>query len=253
MLRGYKVDIYEKEDILGGQLNIASVPPRKDEILRSVAYYECILPALGVNIHLGTEATREIMNAADAVIVAVGAQDLKLPIPGADGANVVSSWDVLAGKVSVSGNCAVIGGGLVGTETAEYLLEQGCSVSIIEMMDKIANGESSTILPTIMADFARHGVKQYVNTKVSAIEEGCIKATQGEEEITIPCDMVVMAVGSRKNVLDVEGVTVPLFYAGDCSGERTAGIMEAVRGGYKAANELSIVSPNTSVIPGSFC
>ena len=237
-LRGYDVDVYEKEDVIGGQLNIASVPPRKDEILRSVAYYECILPALGVNIHLGTEATREIMNAADAVIVAVGAQDLKLPIPGADGINVVSSWDVLAGSVSVSGNCAVIGGGLVGTETAEYLLEQGCSVSIIEMMDKIANGESSTILPTIMADFARHGVKQYVNTKVSAIEEGCIKATQGEEEITIPCDMVVMAVGSRKNVLDVEGVTVPLFYAGDCSGERTAGIMETVRSGYKAANEI---------------
>ena len=237
-LRGYEVDIYEKEDVLGGQLNIASVPPRKDEILRSVAYYECILPALGVNIHLSTEATKEIMNAADAVIVAVGAQDLKLPIACADGANVVSSWDVLAGKVQVSGNCAVIGGGLVGTETAEYLLEKGCSVSIIEMMDKIANGESSTILPTIMADFAKHGVKQYVNTKVSAIEDGCVKATQGEEAITIPCDMVVMAVGSRKNILDVDGVSAPIYYAGDCSGERTAGIMEAVRSGYKAANEI---------------
>jgi len=47
-----------------------------------------------------------------------------------------------------------------------------------------------------------------------------------------------MAVGSRKNVFDAEGVTVPVFYAGDCSGERTAGIAEAVRGGYKAANEI---------------
>jgi thioredoxin reductase len=81
-------------------------------------------------------------------------------------------------------------------------------------------------------------VKQYVNTKVSAIEETCVKATQGEEEISIACDMVVMAVGSRKNILDVEGVTVPVYYAGDCSGERTAGIMEAVRGGYNAANEI---------------
>ena len=237
-LRGYTVDLYEKEAVLGGQINIAAVPPRKDEILRSVAYFECILPALDVNIHLNTEATKEIMNAADAVIVAVGAHDMKLPIPGADGANVVSSWDVLAGKVSVSGNCAVIGGGLVGTETAEYLLEKGCSVSIIEMLDKIANGESSTILPTIMADFKAHDVNQFVNTKVSAIEAGCVKATQGEEEITIPCDMVVMAVGSKKNVLDVEGVTVPVYYAGDCSGDRTASICEAIRGGYKAANEI---------------
>ena len=237
-LRGYTVDLYEKEAQLGGQINIAAVPPRKDELLRSVAYFECILPALGVNIHLNTEATKEIMNASDAVIVAVGAHDMMLPIPGADGKNVVSSWDVLAGKAEVSGHCAVIGGGLVGTETAEYLLGKGCSVSIVEMMDKIANGESSTILPTILADFKAHDVKQYVNTKVSAIEAGCVKATQGEEEISIPCDMVVMAVGSRKSILDVEGVTVPLYYAGDCSGERTASICEAIRGGYKAANEI---------------
>ena len=65
-----------------------------------------------------------------------------------------------------------------------------------------------------------------------------IKATQGEEEISIPCDMVVMAVGSRKNVFNVEGVTVPVYYAGDCSGDRTASIAEAVRGGYNAANEI---------------
>ena len=237
-IRGYEVDVYEKEDRVGGQIRLAAVPPRKDEILRSVAYYECILPALGVNIHLNTEATVEIMNAADAVIVAVGAHDMILPIPGADGANVVSSWDVLAGKAEVKGHCAVIGGGLVGTETAEYLLEQGCTVSIIEMLDKIASGESSTILPTILADFRAHNVQQYLNTKVSAIENGCVKATQGEEEISIPCDMVVMAVGSKKNDFHVEGVTVPVYYAGDCSGERTASIAEAIRGGYKAANEI---------------
>ena len=145
-LRGYEVDVYEKEAQVGGQIHLAAVPPRKDEILRSVAYYECILPALGVNIHLNTEATVEIMNAADAVIVAVGAHDLLLPIPGADGANVVSSWDVLAGKAEVSGHCAVIGGGLVGTETAEYLLEKGCAVSIIEMMDiRHGNGHHTVV------------------------------------------------------------------------------------------------------------
>ena len=237
-IRGHKVDVYEKSDKVGGQIHLAAVPPRKDEILRSIEYYNTILPGLGVKIHLNTEVTKQIMNAADAVIVAVGAHDFALPIPGGDGANVVSSWDVLSGKAAVSGHCAVIGGGLVGTETAEYLLEKGCTVSIIEMMDKIANGESSTILPTILADFKAHNVQQYVNTKVSAIEAGAVKAMQGEAEITIPCDMVVMAVGSKKNVFDVEGVTVPVYYAGDCSGERTASIAEAIRGGYKAANEV---------------
>ena len=89
-----------------------------------------------------------------------------------------------------------------------------------------------------MADFKAHNVQQFVNTKVSAIEEGCVKATQGEAEISIPCDTLVMAVGSKKNVLDLEGFTTAVYYAGDCSGERTAGIMEAIRGGYKAANEI---------------
>ncbi len=241
-IRGHKVDIYEKEGCIGGQINIAAVPPRKDEILRSIEYYSKILPTLDVTLHLGTECTKDIMNGADAVIVAVGAHDIALPILGANSANVVSSWDVLAGKTAVSGHCVVIGGGLVGTETAEYLLEKGCQVSIVEMMDKIANGESSTILPTIMADFAKHDVKQYINTKVNAITNDgkCVSATNTAEEkdITIDCDMVVMAVGSVKNTFDVEGVTVPVYYAGDCSGERTAGIAEAIRGGYKAANEI---------------
>ena len=237
-LRGFHVDVYEKSGKVGGQIHLAAVPPRKDEILRSVEYYETILPTLDVKIHLNTEATLEIMNAADAVIVAVGAHDMRLPIPGADGENVVSSWDVLEGKAEAKGHCVVIGGGLVGTETAEFLLEKGCTVTIVEMLDKIANGESSTILPTIMGNFARNNVQQLVNTKVLAIEGNTVKALKGEEEIAIGCDTVVMAVGSKKNVIDVSGITVPVVYAGDCAGEKTAGILEAIRGGYHAANNL---------------
>ena len=90
----------------------------------------------------------------------------------------------------------------------------------------------------IMADFAKHNVTQLVNTKVQAIEGNTVKALKGEEEIAIECDTVVMAVGSKKNTIDLAGVAVPVVYAGDCSGERTAGIMEAIRGGYHAANNL---------------
>ena len=241
-VRGHQVDVYEKADHAGGQIHLAAVPPRKREILRSVEYFEKILPELGVTIHLNTECTKEIMNDADAVIVAVGAHDFILPVPGADNENVVSSWDVLSGKAEVKGHCAIIGGGLVGTETAEYVLEKGCQVSVIEMLDQIANGESSTILPIIMKDFAQHDVKQYVNTKVNRIvnEGKTIPATdtKEEKEISIDCDTIIMAVGSKKNELDMEGVTVPVYYAGDCSGDRTASIAEAVRAGYAAANEI---------------
>lgn len=241
-LRGHKVDLFEKADKIGGQIHLAAIPPRKDEILRAVEYYEAMLPDMGVAIHLNTECTKDAMNAADAVIVAVGAHDIVIPIPGADSANVVSSWDVLAGNVELSGHCAIIGGGLVGTETAEYVLEKGCKVSIIEMMDKIANGESGTILPLILADFAKNDVKQYVNTKVNSIandgKQILATDTKEEKDVVIDCDTVIMAVGSKKNVLDVEGVTVPVYYAGDCSGERTASIAEAIRTGYQVANEI---------------
>ena len=241
-VRGHQVDVYEKADHIGGQIHLAAVPPRKREILRSVEYFEKILPELGVTIHLNTECTKEIMNDADAVIVAVGAHDFILPVPGADNENVVSSWDVLSGKAEVKGHCAIIGGGLVGTETAEYVLEKGCQVSVIEMLDQIANGESSTILPIIMKDFAQHDVKQYVNTKVNRIvnEGKTILATDTKEgkEISINCDTIIMAVGSKKNELDTEGVTVPVYYVGDCSGDRTASIAEAVRSGYAAANGI---------------
>ena len=239
--RGHTVDVYEKEAKIGGQIHIASVPPRKDEILRSVEYYEKILPSLeNVTLHLNSEATKEVMNAADAVIVAVGAHNVTLPIPGADQANVVSSWDILDGKVEAKGHCVVIGGGLVGAETAEYIANKGCEVTIVEMTDKIAREESSTVLPTMMADFAAHGVKQLVNTKVNSIDANGVHVTNTTEEtdMTIACDMVIMAAGSKKNVLDVEGVNTPIYYAGDCSGERTAGIAEAIRSGYKAANEI---------------
>ena len=240
-IRGHNVDLYEKEDHIGGQIHLASIPPRKKEILRSIEYYDHILPTMeNVKIHLSTEATKDLMNKADAVIIAVGAHDLHLPIKGSDKSNVVSSWDVLDGTVKCSGHVAVIGGGLVGTETAEYLVNHGCKVSVIEMLDKIANGESTTILPEIKKDFAIHGVKEYVNTKVQEILDNKVVAldTKTNEEVIIDCDMVCMAVGSVKNTLDVCGVNTPLYYVGDCSGERTAGICEAIRSGYKAANEI---------------
>ena len=241
-IRGHQVDVFEKENCIGGQINIAAVPPRKAEILRSIEYYNVILPMLNVNVHLNCECSKEQLNSYDAVIVACGAHDLLLPIEGADGEAVLSSWDILSGKANASGHCVVIGGGMVGTETAEYLLKKGCTVSIVEMLDKIAAGESSTILPIIMEDFKAHDVKQYVNTKVSAIKNGgktvCAVNTTDNSDVTIDCDHVVMAVGSVKNSFDAEGINVPVYYAGDCSGERTADIAAAIRGGYHAANNL---------------
>lgn len=237
--RGYDVTLYEKQQRLGGQIWLAAAPPRKAEIARAIEYYEAELPRLGVALELGHEAGAAEAAGADAVIVAVGAQDVTVPVPGADGANVVSSWDVLAGKApQVDGSVVVIGGGLVGVETAEYLIAHGCKVQIVEMLDKIAAGESATILPTIKAEFAQADVVEHVNTKLVAVTETGVDVEGPDGASSIAAGWVVMAVGSRKLAFDAAGIDVPVSFVGDCSGERTADIAAAIRSGYTAANEI---------------
>lgn len=236
--RGHRVTLYEKSARIGGQIHLAAVPPRKSEILRAITYYEKILPTCGVELRLNTTPDAAELNRYDAVFIAVGAHNMDLPMPVED-SNVVSSWDVLEGA-AVSGTCAVLGGGLVGTETAEYLAAKGNKVIIVEMMDQIAAGESATVMPLITKAFTAHGVRQYVNTKVREIRGNMIYAvnTKDDTEITIPADTIVNALGSKKNVFDADNITVPCTYIGDCAGERTADIAAAVRSGYHAANEL---------------
>ena len=237
-VKGHTVTLVEKSDRLGGQVNLASVPPRKSEILRGVKYYEKVLPQLNVDVRMNTVMSNEELNGYDEVIIAAGAHNMDLPMP-VENSNVVSAWDVLSGK-EVTGKCVILGGGLVGAETAEYLANKGHEVTIVEMMERIAAQESQTVLPLMMKDFAEHNVQQLTNTKVASISNNTVKAvnTKDNTEIEIKADTIVAALGSRKNVMDVTGITKPVHYVGDCSGERTADIASAIRTAYHTANKI---------------
>lgn len=237
-VKGHTVTLVEKSDRLGGQINLASMPPRKSEILRGVKYYEKVLPQLHVDIRMNTVMSNEELNGYDEVIIAAGAHNMDLPMP-VENSNVVSAWDVLEGK-EVTGKCVILGGGLVGAETAEYLANRGHEVTIVEMMERIAAQESQTVLPLMMKDFAEHNVQQLTNTKVASISNNTVKAvnTKDNTEIEIKADTIVAALGSRKNVMDVTGITKPVRYVGDCSGERTADIASAIRTAYHTANAI---------------
>ena len=191
-----------------------------------------------VDIKMNHEPSFDELNAFDHVILAIGAHNMNLPMPVVN-SNVVSSWDVLNG-LDVTGKVVVLGGGLVGAETAEYLANKGLNVTIVEMMDKIAAQESETVLPLMQEDFAKHDVKQLVNTRVSEIKNNVIYVTNTTDEtaVELNADVIVNALGSKKNLFDDSKLTVPFTYVGDCSGERTADIASAIRTGYKAANEI---------------
>lgn len=237
-LKGHSVTVFEKSYSIGGQINIACVPPRKGEMMRSLVYFEKVLPKLGISVLTGKQPTVEELNKFDDIIVATGACNVQLKVEGANLAHVVSAWDVLAQKEAVFGKVSVIGGGLVGAETAEYLANQGAAVSIIEMAPEIAKGESSTVLPEMKADFAAHGVKEFVNCKVVKItdKEVICENTAENKQVSIPSDFVVLAVGARANVLDVNGIKANVHYCGDCV--KPADISNAVRTAYDVANSI---------------
>lgn len=242
-LRGHDVTLFEKTTSLGGQLNIACVPPRKEEMRRAAQDLIHAVCNAGVHLCMGQTRTAEQLKDAgfEAVINAVGAHSAAPRIPGIDSVNVVDAWKVLAGEQQVYGTVAVIGGGMVGCETAEYLAARGCKVSVIEMMDKIAAGESVTILPTLLENYKTYGVEQYPSHKVKEFRmDAVVCENKDGAEVTIPCDYIVLAMGARSNEFDaaaLETAGIPVYSIGDAAG-KAADISNAIRTGYDTACQL---------------
>lgn len=242
-LRGHDVTLFEKTTTLGGQLNIACVPPRKEEMRRAAQDLIHAVCNAGVHLCMGQTRTAEQLKDAgfEAVINAVGAHSAAPRIPGIDSVNVADAWKVLAGKQQVYGTVAVIGGGMVGCETAEYLAARGCKVSVIEMMDKIAAGESTTILPTLLENYKTYGVEQYPSHKVKEFRmDAVVCENKDGAEVTIPCDYIVLAMGARSNEFDaaaLEAASIPVYSIGDAAG-KAADISNAIRTGYDTACQL---------------
>ena len=242
-LRGHDVTLFEKTTTLGGQLNIACVPPRKEEMRRAAQDLIHAVCNAGVHLCIGQTRTAEQLKDAgfEAVINAVGAHSAAPRIPGIDSVNVADAWKVLAGEQQVYGTVAVIGGGMVGCETAEYLAARGCKVSVIEMMDKIAAGESTTILPTLLENYKTYGVEQYPSHKVKEFRmDAVVCENKDGAEVTIPCDYIVLAMGARSNEFDaaaLEAASIPVYSIGDAAG-KAADISNAIRTGYDTACQL---------------
>ena len=242
-LRGHDVTLFEKTTTLGGQLNIACVPPRKEEMRRAAQDLIHAVCNAGVHLCMGQTRTAEQLKDAgfEAVINAVGAHSAAPRIPGIDSVNVADAWKVLAGEQQVYGTVAVIGGGMVGCETAEYLAARGCKVSVIEMMNKIAAGESTTILPTLLENYKTYGVEQYPSHKVKEFRmDAVVCENKDGAEVTIPCDYIVLAMGARSNEFDaaaLEAASIPVYSIGDAAG-KAADISNAIRTGYDTACQL---------------
>ena len=121
--RGHEVTLYEASDRLGGQFNLATVIPGKEEYQQTIRYYSVMLEKHGVKTHLGTRVRAQMLvdEKYDEVIVATGVTPRKLDFPGIDHPKVLNYAEVLADKKTVGKSVAIIGAGGIGFDTAEYL------------------------------------------------------------------------------------------------------------------------------------
>lgn len=237
VLRGHGVTLWERSPSLGGQLELASTPPEKGEIATFKDFLTGEMRRLKVKVVLDKEATLEAVRAEkpDVLIIATGAVPATLDVPGIRSQNVVTSWDVLAGKASVGNKVAVLGGGLVGCETAEYLAAQGHKVTIIEMLPRIASDVGPLVGALLLDRLGQRGVKVVTGARVSSIgEHEVVVEKDGEKETLSGFDTVVLAVGSRPNEVlaeQLEGAGIVYYVIGDASKPRriTQAVFEAMR------------------------
>ena len=199
--RGFKVTVLEKNESAGGQLILAAAPPYKEKINWFIEELTHSALQRGVTIQYKVSANKAVIDQYHpfAVIVATGAEAAAPKIPGSDSDSVITVTPVLTGEKSYSGKrIAVIGSGMTGLETAELLLEQGNTITMIEMADQIAPGAYPTNAKDVIRRLERGEVTFLPGRRLDKIDDGSLQLSRKDGVIeTIGIDVTVLAVGVR--------------------------------------------------------
>lgn len=254
--RGHQVALYEKTDSLGGALKFAQHESFKLDLYRFAKWQEHQLELKGVPVHLNTEVTTEFLDSldVDTVICAVGADPIKPAQFGIPGDNYVLGTDLFEDGVTLGHKIVIMGGGLVGCETALHLAEEGHQVTVIEMAPDIAMETTAAHRRALKVRMGLHpdlaGGKNtapglvvptlQVSTKCKEItDKGVIAVTPDGEEKLFEADTVICALGLRPKAALVDELRktkhefIPI---GDCI--KTQQVTQAVRLGYDVAVAL---------------
>jgi 2,4-dienoyl-CoA reductase (NADPH2) len=264
------VTLFEREEKLGGQLHLAGVPAMRGEFHQAARDLERQARAAGVQVKLGKAADRGQVRRGkpDAVVVATGARPIIPDIPGARSGHVVTAWDLLAGKVAVGKEVVIIGGGAVGCETALHLCEKGTldgdvlrflafnraeswevlerlitrgwrKVTIVEMLERIGQDIGLSTRWAMLQDLHRYGVRVVTGAKAREILPDGVIVERVDKTDRIPCDSVVLAMGSRpvQDLVDsLAGMVPEIHVVGDAKGPRKA--LDAIWEGYDVGRTI---------------
>jgi NADPH-dependent 2,4-dienoyl-CoA reductase/sulfur reductase-like enzyme len=240
-LRGHQVTLYEKGEELGGQLRVACLPPYKDELNCLIKSMATQVKKAGVEVRLNAEVTPEMVEKEklDVVILATGAAPLIPNIPGVEQDNVVTAVDVLTRRQEVGKAAVIIGGGMVGCETAEFLAKRGKRVTIVEMLSKIGSDYGATYRHVVLGRLRVAGIRMETNAIVEEITDRGVRAKRDGASEFFPGDTMVLAVGFTPNKElgeRLRGKVPTLYSIGDCIEPRR--IREAIEEGFRLGREI---------------
>jgi 2,4-dienoyl-CoA reductase (NADPH2) len=269
--RGHRVTLYEKESSLGGQINLAKMPPGKREFQKIIDSMKARMEKWGVRVVLGTALTREIVaeQSPDALVVASGARPMNLDVPGVDKPHVIDAWDVLSEKAwKIGRDVVVVGGSATGCETAYFIASMDIpdpdiysfimfhtaedpkfatsllrttsrQVTVIDMVPRLAANVGRTSRWSLTKSLKLLGIDLRPSTKLIEIRDDSVLVETAKGEETIPADTVVMAVGAS-SINDFAGnlkeIGCDVITIGDAKEPRK--ITEAVREGFEEALKI---------------
>ncbi|MDR2197507.1 MAG: NAD(P)/FAD-dependent oxidoreductase [Coriobacteriales bacterium] len=243
--RGFRTVLFERNEKPGGQVLLASVPPKKEKMLWLIEQQAALLDKYGVETRYDSTPTLEDLKALDpwAVIIAQGSRPI-LPrsIEGLDGKNVYTPPQILTGEVVLENrNVGVIGSGMTGIETAEYLASQGNRITLFEMVDEIGPGLFMQNLQDIMTRLAPHNPGLYPRHKLVRLEgnTAVFEKTDTGEIVEYHFDDFVVSLGVASNNALVEEISATwerTYVVGDAL--KSGRLEPAISSGYKTAFEL---------------
>ncbi len=237
---GHQVVLLEKEGNSGGQVRLAARAPYKDVYGRWIDKLTKTAIRAGVDIRLGQTADIDFIKkeAADVVIIATGARNIRPAIPGINSPHVIDAWQVLQGAAELTDHTVIIGGGLVGMETADYLREKRISnVVVVDTLLRSPVKKSNGHGYMLHRRLNEAGYQLWLETRIIKIEtEQLTVEKAGEEKLLRPVRQVIFAAGSspfNKLGYALEKENIPYHLIGDACRPRS--ILEAVEEGAHAA------------------
>lgn len=242
--RGFEVHLYEKNDKVGGQINLASAPPEKTKTNWFTEDFVASCLSKGVKFFTGKEASATEIKQLNpyAVILATGSAPVKPKFAGSCSNEIYTFEDILSGRINLENKAvAVIGSGMTGLETAHYLCEKGNKVTVVEMAKKLAPGTWMQHVDDILPKLEKSGTVFMTGEKLSEINDGYIvtENVNTEEYTRVNVDHVVLALGSRpvnglKEQLEREGLKT--FVIGDS--KKVGRIADATKSAYEAVKNI---------------